>query len=160
MSQEQKIVEVNDIELEEGMSLWRYAALRTWNKKIGDHDPDEVLSETAQQLVEKYPEEMGVDDMSDKYDPVDTIHTDLRANPGIYDDTGLLNYHAMEVERVSCFRGITEISIKDWKEEKTYSFNSERDEAEVSTYTTFEPLDVLEDHLGVTILLAGEDDEE
>lgn len=144
-------VTVNDIELSEGDTLWRYAALRTWKQKIGDQDPDDVLRETAEALAEGYPD--AVDGA-----PADAVHADFRANPGIYDDTDLMNYHAMEVTSIERVGDRTLVGIKDLKEQKTYNFTTHLPDDHESMYSTWEPLEVLEAHLGVTILPVTEDE--
>lgn len=148
---DKKTVTVNGIELSEGDSLWRYAALRTWKQKLGDQKADEVLSETATALAENYPEAVN-------NAPVGIVKENLRGTPGIYDDAELVNYHAMEVMNVGQVGGRREVSIKDLKEQKTYIFTSHLPDNHEDMYQTWEPLSVLEDHLGVTILPVTDDE--
>lgn len=150
---QKETVEVNGVELEEGTNLWRYAALRTWEQRIGEQKPDEVLSEVAEQLAEKYPDAVNGA-------PAHIVKSNLRGTPGIYDPSEKVNYHAMEVKNVNANNVTTEIAIIDWKEEKRYCFTDNVPEDAEGSYFTFEPLSALEEHLGVTILpVTGEDDE-
>lgn len=144
---------VNDIELEEGDTLWRYAGLRTYNCKLGGQDPDRVLQEVAEQLAENYPDAVNGA-------PAHIVKANLKGTPGIYDDSGLINYHAMEVMNINTHGDHVEVSIKDWKEEKRYSFQSNHDPDTEGSYYTFEPLSALETHLGVTILPVDDSDDE
>lgn len=159
--EEEEVVEINGVELHEGDTLWRYAALRTWGINgitLTQQDPDDVLRETAEALVDNYPDAVNVDEMREQDDPYEVVHANLRANPGIYNDTELMRYHAMEVKKVDTSYGVTEITIIDWKEEQRFAFNSERDEADPGDYIILEPLATLEKHLGVTILPVSDDD--
>lgn len=150
MNDTQETVEINGIELERGDTLWRVAALRTWETTIGEQDPDAVIREIAEALVEEYPEKVN-------NAPVNIVEANLKGTPGIYDGTDVMNYHAMEVTEISEHNGITTVAIKDLKEQKTYAFESERAEVYEGDYTTCEPLSALEKHLGVTILPVTED---
>lgn len=143
-------VEINGIELNEGMSIWRYAALRTYNQTFGEQDPDDVLQETAEALVENYPDAVNGA-------PAHIVKANLKGTPGIYDHTDLMRYHAMDVTKVVKSYGLT-VSIKDWKEGKTYAFEENREETFEGEYAVCEPLSVLEKHLGVTLLVVSNND--
>lgn len=156
MRTETTTLEVNGIELQEGDCLWRYKAMNLWDKRPSDYDPhDDVLAVTAEQLAEKFP------DVVDGAD-ADTVHADFVANPGIYDDSGKMNYHAMNVESVGETGGYRKVTLKDWKEETTFVFKEtppETDLKDDGSYYTFEPFSALEEHLGLTILpTTGDDD--
>lgn len=157
MMSETTTIEVNDIELTEGDCLWRYKALNLWDRKPSEYDPHEdVIRPTAEQLAEKFPEV--VDGAS-----AEVVHADLVANPGIYDDSGKMNYHAMRVESVGETGGYRKVTLMDWKEEKTFVFKETPPDADLpgdGSYFTFEPFSALEDHLGLTIIpTTGDDDE-
>lgn len=140
-------VTINGISLSEGMTLWRLKGLRTYNATIGEQDPDAILREAATQLAENYPD--AVDDAS-----VDEVLSNLRDSPGYYDDTDLMNYHAMEVTTARPEQGPvpTEVAIKDLKEQKTYVFSPPSSHPDSPGYMTWESLSALEKHLGTTIL--------
>lgn len=145
---DQETVTINGIELVEGMTLWRFGALRTYNTTLSNQMPDEVYLRLASDLKDYHP-----DVVSEK--SVSEIHSELMNNPHSYDHTEKILFNAMEVRDISCFGNTIEIGIKDWQEERTFSFNSNTKEANISTYCTFEPLEALKVHLGKTIFPAS-----
>jgi len=105
-TQESAVVTVNDIELEEGDTLWHYAALRTYQQTLGEQDPNDVQREIADALAAQYPD--AVDGES-----ADAVYTTISDDPGAYDDTELIRYHAMEVRDIDRARGQTIITLMD-----------------------------------------------
>lgn len=140
-----KTVEVNGVELEEGTDLWRLATLRTYNQRISEQDPDAVIRETAEALVENYPETVN-------NAPLEVVEANLKGTPGIYNGKDVMRYHAMEVTEIYTWDDGKRVVLKDWKEEKYYSFTTVADEKDDTRWTTVEPFKALEAHLGVTIL--------
>ncbi|MFC6953745.1 hypothetical protein [Halorubellus litoreus] len=141
---------INGVELEEGMNLWRYAALRTYNRTLTEQDPDDVFEEIAQVLVADYPEVVNGA-------PANIVKANLRGTPGVYDDSELINYHAMVATRVhhDPDTGHIDITLRDLKEQRKFVFSSNIDVAYTGEYYNSEPLSALESHLGVTILPSG-----
>jgi len=138
--------EVGGVELTEGNTLWRLETLTTSNKTLEEQEPEEVIQETAEKLVEYHPE---VVDGA----PVDVVAQNLKRTPGIYDRTEAMQYYAMEVDQIATSLGITEVVIKDLKEGKKFSFRKGFSVGKRSLhYYEFEPMSALEKHLNVTLI--------
>jgi hypothetical protein len=139
-------IEINGIELEEGDTLFRFAALRTY-QTISEQDPDSVILEIAEALTNHHPDVVN-------NAPADIVAANLRGTPGVYDECGVLNYHAMEITNIDTVNGYRSVTINDLKEQIDVVFQ-EREHSdslpEDGYGTVFESFDVLEAHLGVTI---------
>jgi len=138
--------EVDGVELTEGDTLWRLETLTTSNKTFEEQDPEEVIQETAETLVENCPEVVNGA-------PVNVVAQNLKGTPGIYDRTEGAMYQAMEVYQIATSSGVTEVRIKDFKEGKKFAFKrGGYGEQRNSSYYVFEPMSALEKHLNVTLL--------
>ena len=141
--------EVGGVELAEGDTLWRLEALTTSNKSFEEQDPEEVIQETAEKLVENFPEVVNGA-------TVDVVAQNLKGTPGIYDGTEAMQYCAMEVDQIATSLGITEVIINDLKERKKFSFKKGFPLGKGNLhYYEFEPMSALEKHLNVTLIPAG-----
>jgi hypothetical protein len=135
---------INDIELRAGDPLWRYRALRVAGTSFGEQPPAGVIDEVARKLAENHAE--AVDDA-----PASTVAARLIETPGCYDQTELVNYQAMQVDSVET-EVLHRVVITDLKEQRKFIFV---EDPVATARDAIEPITVLEQHLGVTILQAG-----